>query len=46
MGKKVVIIGLDGGTLDVIRPMIQSGELPNMAAMSLSHIQLLRSTEL
>jgi predicted AlkP superfamily phosphohydrolase/phosphomutase len=30
---KLLIIGLDGATFDVIRPMIAAGELPNLAAL-------------
>ena len=30
---KVVIIGLDGGTFNVIHPMIEKGELPNLASI-------------
>ncbi len=31
--KKVLIIGLDGATLDIIRPLVAGGELPNLAAL-------------
>lgn len=30
---KVVIIGIDGGTFDIIGPMIERGELPRLAAL-------------
>jgi predicted AlkP superfamily phosphohydrolase/phosphomutase len=30
---KVILIGIDGGTFDVILPMIERGELPNLASM-------------
>lgn len=28
---RLAIVGLDGGTLDIIRPMVEAGELPNIA---------------
>ncbi len=31
--RKVIIIGLDGATLDIIRPMAEKGELPNLGAL-------------
>jgi len=31
--RKVLVIGLDGATLDIIRPMTRRGELPNLAAL-------------
>ncbi len=31
--RKVLIIGLDGATLDIIRPMAARGELPNLSAL-------------
>jgi len=31
--RKVLIIGLDGATLDIIRPLIKKGELPNLRAL-------------
>jgi predicted AlkP superfamily phosphohydrolase/phosphomutase len=31
--KKVVVLGLDGATFDIIRPMIESGRLKNFAKM-------------
>ncbi len=31
--RKVLVIGLDGATLDIIRPMVRRGELPNLAAL-------------
>jgi predicted AlkP superfamily phosphohydrolase/phosphomutase len=31
--KKVIVIGIDGGTFDVIRPMIEQGELPHIASL-------------
>jgi predicted AlkP superfamily phosphohydrolase/phosphomutase len=30
---KVVVIGIDGGTFDIIRPLIQKGELPHLASL-------------
>jgi predicted AlkP superfamily phosphohydrolase/phosphomutase len=30
---KVIIIGIDGGTFDIIRPMVQRGELPVLASL-------------
>lgn len=30
-GSKVVVIGLDGGTFDIIKPLIGQGKLPNIA---------------
>lgn len=32
-GLRLLVIGLDGATFDVIRPMIAAGELPNLAAL-------------
>lgn len=32
-GLKLLVIGLDGATFDVVRPMIAAGELPNLAAL-------------
>src|SRR4030042_1544593 len=29
---KVIIIGIDGGTFDIIRPMVQRGELPALVS--------------
>ncbi len=31
--QKVLVIGIDGGTFDVIRPLVQAGELPNLATL-------------
>lgn len=31
MSKRVIIIGLDGATFNIIRPMIEKGKLPNLA---------------
>lgn len=31
--KKILIIGIDGGTFDIIRPLVQQGDLPNIAAL-------------
>ena len=31
--KKVIVIGIDGGTFDVILPMINRGELPTLASL-------------
>jgi len=33
MDRKVVIIGLDGATMDLIRPWAQEGKLPNLARL-------------
>jgi len=30
---KLLVIGLDGATFDIIRPMVAAGELPNLAAL-------------
>jgi predicted AlkP superfamily phosphohydrolase/phosphomutase len=30
---KILIIGIDGGTFDIIRPLVQQGKLPNLAAL-------------
>jgi predicted AlkP superfamily phosphohydrolase/phosphomutase len=30
---KALVIGIDGGTFDIIRPLIRQGELPNLAAL-------------
>ena len=30
---KVIIIGIDGGTFDIIRPMVERGELPTLASI-------------
>jgi len=32
-GLKLLVIGLDGATFDIIRPMIAAGELPNLATL-------------
>lgn len=32
-GLELLVIGLDGATFDVMRPMIAAGELPNLAAL-------------
>jgi predicted AlkP superfamily phosphohydrolase/phosphomutase len=43
--QRVLVVGIDGGTFDVIRPLIQEGELPNLAAlMTEGVIAELRST--
>ena len=31
--RKVIIIGIDGGTFDVIRPMVRRGELPVLSSL-------------
>lgn len=31
--KRVVVIGIDGGTFDIIRPMVARGQLPNLASI-------------
>ncbi len=31
--RKIMVIGIDGGTFEVIRPLVQRGELPNLAAL-------------
>lgn len=31
--KKIIIFGIDGGTFDIIRPLVQKGELPNIASL-------------
>jgi hypothetical protein len=31
--KRVLVFGIDGGTWDVMRPMIEAGELPNLAKL-------------
>lgn len=42
---KVVIFGIDGGTFDIIGPMIERGELPHLASLVRSGVQSeLRST--
>ena len=33
MENKVLIFGIDGGTLDVIHPMVEKGKLPNIAKL-------------
>ena len=30
---KTIVFGIDGGSLDILRPMAEMGHLPNMAAM-------------
>ncbi len=30
---KVIVIGIDGGTFDIIRPMVEKGRLPNLASI-------------
>lgn len=35
-GKRVFILGLDGGTFDIILPLVEKGELPNISKL-LSH---------
>ncbi len=30
---KVIIIGIDGGTFDIIQPMVQHGELPTRVSL-------------
>jgi predicted AlkP superfamily phosphohydrolase/phosphomutase len=32
-GHRVLVIGLDGGTFDILRPLIAAGELPNLGRM-------------
>lgn len=32
-GKRVVVIGIDGGTLDLVEPWAKSGRLPNLARL-------------
>ncbi len=41
--KKVLVLGIDGGTYSVIRPLIEAGRLPNMAKLynSGSHSDLI-----
>src|SRR5512139_130949 len=31
--KKIIVIGIDGGTFDIIRPMIELGELPHISSL-------------
>jgi len=31
--KRIIIIGLDGGTFDVIKPLIELGVLPNIKSL-------------
>ena len=31
--KKIIVIGIDGGTFDIVRPMIEQGELPYIASL-------------
>lgn len=31
--KKLLVIGIDGGTLDIVLPMVQNGKLPNLGRM-------------
>jgi predicted AlkP superfamily phosphohydrolase/phosphomutase len=31
--KKLVLIGIDGGTFDAILPLVQRGELPNLQSL-------------
>ncbi len=33
MNRKVVVIGLDGATLDIIRPLVEQGRLPALASI-------------
>lgn len=30
---KILVIGIDGGTFDIIKPMIEKGRLPNLASI-------------
>ncbi|MDP6458218.1 MAG: alkaline phosphatase family protein, partial [Candidatus Bathyarchaeota archaeon] len=31
--RKVLVLGLDGGTFDIIRPLTEDGRLPNLARL-------------
>jgi len=34
MADRVMVLGLDGGTFDVFRPLIEAGKMPNLAALA------------
>ena len=43
--KPLLIVGLDGGTFDVLRPAVAAGHMPNLAGlMQRGHAATLRST--
>lgn len=42
---RIVIIGIDGGTFDIIRPLVEQGQLPHLASLLAGGVQSdLRST--
>lgn len=38
-GKKVVVFGVDGGTYNVMRPLLEQGYLPNLASLALDGVK-------
>jgi predicted AlkP superfamily phosphohydrolase/phosphomutase len=36
MANRVLIVGIDGGTLDIVEPLVHSGKLPNLAKLMTS----------